>query len=164
MPGPIRRFLVDDHARLAALASRLVGPGGVVDAATDDELRRGLLRHLGWEESILMRLAQQLREGEPLPFATRVKIEHRAIRALLVPTPTAERARTLARVLAAHEETEAAPGGFYDLCDTLVSSDADAVVARLRTIAVPAVPAHDDGPRALETARRLLVQAGLDDG
>ena len=111
-----------------------------------------------------MRLAQRLREGEPLPFATRVKIEHRAIRALLVPTPTAERARTLARVLAAHEATETAPGGFYDLCDTLVSSDAAAVVARLRTIAVPALPAHDDGPGALETARRLLVQARLDEG
>lgn len=159
--GPIHRFLAADHARLHRLAFRIVRPGGGVDPAADDELRRGLLRHLDWEESTLMRRAQQLREGEPLPFGTRVRLEHRAIRALLVPTPTPALAETLRRVLAAHEETETAAGGFYDLLDTLVSSDAEALVASLRTAPVPAPPPHDDGPRALALVGRTLAQAGL---
>jgi hypothetical protein len=158
---PIRRFLRADHRRLGALATRLVGPDGAVDRAADDELRRGLLRHLHWEESILMRLAQQRREGEPVPFMTRVRLEHRAIRALLVPTPTAALVATLGRVLAAHEEMETAPGGFYDLCDTLASSDADGVVGRLRAVPAPDPPPHDDGPHALATVQRLLAQAGF---
>lgn len=160
-PGPIRRFLDEDHRRLDALVGRLVDGDGVVDRAVDDALRRGLLRHLAWEESILMRLAQALREGEPLPFMTRVRLEHRAIRALLVPTPSAAVATTLARVLAAHARTEAATGGLYDLCDTLVSSDAGAVVERLRRTAEVDPPPHDDGHECLAAARRALAQADL---
>jgi len=158
---PIRAFLVEDHRRLDDLAARLVVPGGAVDEQVDDALRRGLLRHLHWEEAVLMRLAQQLREGEPLPFMTRVRLEHRAIRALLVPPPTVALAETLVRVLAMHERMETAPGGFYDLCDTLVSSDADGVVTRLRAVPEPDPPPHDDGPHALATVQRLLAQAGF---
>jgi len=157
MIGPIRRFLAADHARLARLIDRL----GEGDRAADDELRAGLLRHLAWEETVLLPLAQRLREGERLPCMTRVRLEHRAIRALLVPTPRPVIVRALGRVLAVHAAFEEAPGGFYDSCDTLVSSDADAMVDRLRAVTAPVPAPHEDGAAIDATVRQTLRQARL---
>ena len=156
MSGPIGRFLAADHARLAALATALAS-----DAGADGALAAGLLRHLAWEEGVLLPLVQQLREGEPLPVMTRVRLEHRAVRALLVPALTPPVARSIRRVLAAHDAFEEAVGGLYDVCDTMVSTDADALVARLHAAPCPEPPARMDDPAALAALRRALAQARL---
>ena len=49
MMGPIARYLADDHARLDALLTR-----GASDPAAYADFRRGLLRHIGMEEKILL--------------------------------------------------------------------------------------------------------------
>ena len=53
MMGPIAGYLADDHARLDALLTR-----GTTDPAAYADFRRGLLRHIGMEEKILLPVAQ----------------------------------------------------------------------------------------------------------
>jgi hypothetical protein len=42
------------------------------------------------EEKVLLPAAQKARGGEPLQIAAKLRLDHGALAALLVPTPTAE--------------------------------------------------------------------------
>jgi hypothetical protein len=92
--------------------------------ATYDEFRRGLLKHIGMEEKILLPAAQQARGGEPLPVAAKLRLQHGAIAALMVPTPTPAIVRALRTMLAAHNEIEEGPSGLYDTCERLLETEA----------------------------------------
>src|SRR5690606_18715222 len=111
----ITRFLTADHARLDAL----------LDAATNQEphdldayaeFRRGLLRHIGIEEKVLLPAAQRASGGTPLPVAARLRLDHGAIAALLVPTPNPVIVATLRHILAQHNPIEEGTGGLYPTC------------------------------------------------
>lgn len=165
MPGPISRLLADDHARLDALLTRATALPGQIDQSAYAEFRAGLLRHIGMEEKLLLPAAQHARGGEPLPVAARLRLDHGAIAALLVPTPTPAIVAALRRILRAHNAVEEGPDGVYEACEQLAGADGAALLARLR--AAPAVPvhAHVDGPRIMDATRRALARAGysLDD-
>ena len=105
MMGPIARYLADDHARLDALLTR-----GATDSAAYADFRRGLLRHIGMEEKILLPAAQRARGGEPLPAAARLRLDHGALAALLVPTPTPAIRAALRGILERHNALEEGPG------------------------------------------------------
>ena len=64
-PGPIRRFLADDHDRLDVLLRSAVTPSGEIDLVSYQEFRAGLLRHIGIEEKILFPASQRARERAP---------------------------------------------------------------------------------------------------
>ncbi|HJS67185.1 MAG TPA: hemerythrin domain-containing protein, partial [Nitrospiraceae bacterium] len=87
--GPITHFLLEDHRRLEGLLQSAVAQVGSVDQGTYDQFRAGLLRHIGMEEKILLPAAQRLRGGEPLPIASKLRLDHGAIASLLMPPPTA---------------------------------------------------------------------------
>jgi hypothetical protein len=161
MHGPLHRFLSDDHVRLEALLQRAVGDPARFDAAAYAEFRAGLLKHIGMEEKILLPAAQRARAGEPLPIAAKLRLDHGALAALLVPTPTLAVVAALRAILAAHNPIEEGPGGIYDTCEQLAGAERDALLARLR--AAPEVPVarHVDGPRVLASARRALERAGF---
>ena len=114
------------------------------------------------EEKILLPAAQRLRGGEPLPVAAALRLQHGAIAALLVPTPTPDVIGTLRLVLGGHNSLEEDPGGLYETCEKIVANEVDLVLADLR--AAPAVPvaSHVDGPKVLAAARRSLARMGLD--
>ena len=88
MAGRIYRFLAGDHARLEGLLARAMTEAGAIDRAAYAEFRAGLLKHIGMEEKILLPAAQRVRGGEPLTLAAKVRLDHGALAALLVPTPT----------------------------------------------------------------------------
>jgi hypothetical protein len=160
--GPIGRFLADDHKRLDALLQRAVAGSGRIDRAVYAEFRTGLLKHIGMEEKILLPAAQRARGGEPLPTAARLRLDHGALVALLVPTPTPRIVAAIRTVLAAHNAIEEGPGGVYEVCEQVAGAEAGALLASLR--AAPGVPvnAHVDGPRIMDAARRALARAGYD--
>lgn len=83
--GPITDFLVKDHGRLEGLLESAVARVGSVNQGTYDQFRAGLLRHIGMEEKILLPAAQRLRGGEPLPIASKLRLDHGAIASLLMP-------------------------------------------------------------------------------
>jgi hypothetical protein len=134
-----------------------------IDAVAYAEFRKGLLKHIGMEEKILLPAAQQARGGEPLPIAATLRLQHGAIAALLVPTPTPAVIGALRAILTAHNQIEEGPGGLYDACEQVIGGDADAVLARLR--AAPEVPVapHADSPRVMSATRRALARAGFND-
>lgn len=158
--GPLYRLLADDHARLDRLLQRAVAEPGTIDRAAYAEFRAGLLKHIGMEEKILLPAAQAARGGEPLPIAAKLRLDHGAIAALLVPSPTAKIIAALRAILTAHNAVEEGAGGLYDVCERLAGDNVGAWLARLR--AAPEVPVspYNDGPRVLPAARRTLERAG----
>ena len=159
-PGAASRYLTDDHARLDALLTRAAA--GAIDMDAFAEFRAGLLRHIGMEEKILLRAAQRARGGEPLAEAARLRLDHGALAALLVPTPTPTIIGALRAILARHNAVEEGADGVYAACETLAGADADTLLARLR--AAPAVPVnpHVDSLLVDNALRRALTRAGYD--
>lgn len=156
------RYLVADHERLDALLTRAAARSDVIDMEAFDAFRRGLLRHIGLEEKILLPAAHRRRGGEPLPEAARLRRDHGALAALLVPTPTHAIVAAIRAILAAHHPIEEAPGGVYDVCEQLVGAENDELLAALR--AAPAVPVshYVDGEIVVAATRRALMRAGYD--
>ncbi|HUI27603.1 MAG TPA: hemerythrin domain-containing protein [Candidatus Kryptonia bacterium] len=157
MRGPITNLLTDDHRRLDALLER-----AELDRGAYAEFRAGLLRHIAMEEKILLPAAQQARGGEPLPIAARLRRDHGALAALLVPSPTAKILAAIRFILTDHNAVEEAPGGVYDVCEQLAADAAEELLGRLRGRPEVPMTANVDGPRIMEAARRALARAGYE--
>jgi hypothetical protein len=165
MPGmaaAIHCLLADDHRRLDALLERATANAGRIDCEAYAEFRAGLLKHIGMEEKVLLPAVHRLRGGEPLAVAASLRLQHGAIAALLVPTPTPDVVATLRAVLDAHNALEEGPGGLYETCETIAGKRVDALVADLRAAPEVPVAAHVDGPKVLSAVRRALARAGFD--
>ena len=158
-PGPLYRFLADDHARLEGLLQRAVTPTAI-DLASYAEFRAGLLKHIGMEEKILLPAVKAARNGEPLPIAAKLRLDHGAIAALMVPSPTPKLVAALRTILIAHNAIEEGPGGLYDLCERAAGAQVGAWLERLRAAPEVAVSPYNDSPRVLPAARRALERAG----
>lgn len=158
----IRDLLERDHGRLDQLLARAGRDLETIDMEAYSEFRRGLLRHIGMEEKILLPAIQRLRAGEPLAIAAKLRLDHGAIAALLVPTPRRTVLQVLKTVLTKHNRVEEGPDGVYAECDRIAGAESEALVNRLR--AAPEVPAaaHVDGPKVESAVRRALERAGFD--
>ena len=159
MDAPISDYLTRDHRRLEALldAAERSAP---VDPARYAEFRRGLLRHIAIEEKVLLPAAQEARDGAPLEIAARLRLDHGAIAALLVPTPTPSIVAMLRRILAGHNAIEEGPDGLYAVCDRLLGPRSASLAAAMeRHPDVKASP-HNDGPGVLAAVERALDRGG----
>ena len=154
--GPIEAYLEADHARLEALLSRAVAAPGAVDLEPYAAFRAGLLRHIALEEKLLLPAAREVRGGAPLPEARRLRIEHGAIAALLVPPPTPALVEELRSILGPHNALEDAPGGVYCRCEALLGERAGELLARMHAYPPVKVARFNDGPRAVRTAAEAL--------
>jgi hypothetical protein len=147
MPGPLHLFFSADHRRLDALLKRSIAEPGRVDLAPFGEFRAGILRHIGMEEKVLFTAARQARGGEPLDLAARLRVDHGAIAALLVPTPTPALVAEILSVLVPHNRREEEPGGVYDACDeALGPAGAERLAAELQLFPVPPLKPYNDAP------------------
>ena len=88
LSGRIYHHLADDHARIDHALQRATRQPETIAPDAYAEFRAGLLRHIGLEEKILLPAARAARGGEPLPVASKLRLDHGALTALLVPTPT----------------------------------------------------------------------------
>ena len=158
----VRELLERDHVRLDRLLAAALEPSSTIDLTAYAEFRAGLLRHIGMEEKILFPAARRLRGGQPLDQAQQARLDHAALAALLVPTPTIDLVTKIRALLALHNPLEEGPTGIYAACDALAAAELPELLARLRS--APAVPAakHFDGPRAFAGIERLLRAAGRD--
>jgi hypothetical protein len=157
--GPIADWLSADHARLDGFLTQATD-ADPIDPGPYAEFRRGLLRHIAIEEKILLPAAQRAQGGEPLALAARLRLDHGAIAALLVPTPTSAIVATIRDILTTHNALEEEPGGLYAVCDRLLAGDADAIVREMASYPDIRVNPHNDGPDVLAALRRALERAG----
>jgi len=156
MNGPLHRFFAADHRRLDALLRRSISVPGQVDLVPFGEFRAGILKHIGMEEKVLFPAARHAREA-PLALAARLRVDHGAIAALLVPTPTPALVAEILSVLGPHNRREEEPGGIYEACDEAVGpAEAERLVQQLR--AFPEVPLkpYNDGPAILAHIQETL--------
>jgi hypothetical protein len=96
-------------------------------------------------------------------MAAKLRLDHGALAALLVPTPTRAIITALRTILGTHNVVEEGPGGVYECCERLAGVEAEALLAQLH--AAPAVPVapYSDGPQVMDVVRRALVRAGYDE-
>lgn len=161
MKGPIETLLSGEHRRLEALLAQAVASRGTVELEPYAEFRRGLLRHIAQEEKVLLPAIERLRGGQPLPLARRLRIEHGAIAALLVPPPTLAITATLGAVLAAHDPLEEGTGGLYETADRIAAAGAVELASRLASVPAVRVSTHTEGPKVLAAVERALTRAGF---
>jgi hypothetical protein len=160
MAGKIYRYLADDHARLEDALRRATRDADLIDRVAYSEFRAGLLRHIGIEEKILLPAARSANGGEPLDSAAKLRLDHGALAALLVPTPTDAIVKAIRTVLDRHNPIEEGAGGVYEQCEQLLDLDADQILVRLQNAPPVAAASHVDNFTALESARNALRRAG----
>lgn len=155
--GPLHRFFAADHRRLEALLDRALAGEGPVELAAFSAFRAGLLRHIGMEEKALFAAAREARGGRPIALAARLRVEHGAIAALLVPTPTRAIVADLVSVLSPHNRREEDPGGAYDLCDeALGTAAAERLMGELNGFPEPPTKPYNDKPEVFAHIRENL--------
>ena len=162
MPGKIHRYLAGDHERLDALLESAMSDPENIDTAAYAQFRAGLLKHIGMEEKVLLPAAQKMRGGEPLPLAARLRLDHGALVALLVPSPTAPVVAAICAILKAHNPIEEDPGGVYDQCEELAGAEADRILHELQNYPEVKVLPHVDNAFVMEATRRSIARAGYD--
>lgn len=159
-PGPVTRLLAEDHKRLEQLLRTSADSAGRVAQGTYEHFRAGLLRHIGMEEKILLPAAQRWNGGTSLPIAAKLRLDHGALAALLMPTPTTDILATLHRILEQHNLVEEGPDGLYEICDRLAGSEIEQLITRLRAAPEPAVLPHSDTVAVLGAVHRALERVG----
>lgn len=158
--GPITRFLAEDHRRLDALLHSAVVDSVLMDESTYREFREGLLRHIGMEERILLPALQRLRGGAPFPVAAKLRLDHGAIAALLMPTPTAHIIAMVHGILAGHNVIEESSDGLYETCDTLPATEVDQLLAGIQAAPEVNVMPYSDSPAVMNAVQRAVERAG----
>ena len=161
VPGRLHTFLAADHQQLDTLLA-MATAGPTIDLQAYARFRAGLLKHIGMEEKILLPAVQQLNDGQPLPIAAKLRLDHGAIAALLVPSPTRGIIGLLRRILSAHNLIEEAPNGLYVTCDRLAGNDWEPLLERLQRAPEVPVAAHADSPLVIPATIRALARAGYD--
>lgn len=159
--GRITEFLAQDHDRLDALFTKAGADPAALDLDAYEAFRRGLLRHVGMEELILIPAAQRL-SGAAAALARRTRLDHAALTSLLIPAPTPALLAVLRSILEPHNVMEERPDGLYEQCERALGAEEDAILERLR--AAPDIPPapHVDGPHVTASIRRALTAAGYE--
>jgi hypothetical protein len=160
MAGAISRYLEEDHTRIEAALHRATSRSDAIEPVAYAEFRGALLRHIGMEEKILFPSARDARGGEPLPQADQLHLDHGALAALLVPTPTKAIVEAIQTILQRHNAIEEGPAGVYEQCEQLPGLDAEATLALLKAAPNVAMAPNTDSPIALESMRAALKRAG----
>lgn len=160
MKGELYEFFERDHRRLDQLLEKATAPEQGFDMEAYEAFRQGLLKHIRMEETILLPAALKLRGGEPLPVAAKIRLDHGALTALMVPPPSKAIIGAVKNILADHDLLEEGPGGMYEEVENLSGTQAAELLERsMRTPEVRLQP-NKDGDYVLEATRRAVARAG----
>ena len=156
----LSHFLMNDHKRIDALLQSATSDLDRVDQGAYDQFRSALLRHIGMEEKILMPALQRLQGGTPFPHAAKLRLDHGALAALLMPSPMRPIVATIRAIMSVHNRLEEGPDGLYATCDRLAAAETDALIARLRAAPDVVVATPSDSPAVMKNLHSALERAG----
>lgn len=160
--GRLYSFFAGDHDRIDDLFKRATRVKDAVDLRLYEQFRAGLLRHIAMEEKILIPAAQRAAGGKRLPIVERIRLDHGAIAALLVPKPIPLVLNALHAILTKHNELEEQSAGLYEVCEQLTGNELDELMKQLAE--APEVPTNplQEPSKVLDATRRALSRAGYD--
>ena len=96
--------------------------------------------------------------GDPFAIAAKLRVDHGAIAALLVPTPTAAIVADLLSILVPHNRLEEEAAGIYELCDTALGAGAaEQLIEKLRAFPEPPLKPYNDGPGVMKHVAETLA-------
>ena len=162
MPGNLYSFMAGDHDRLDALLTRATARTGVIDMGPFSEFRKGLLGHIAMEEKVILPTIARFQNGKQAEVAARLRRDHGAIVALLVPPPTASIVATLVSILDGHNALEEEDGGLYQLLQRLARDEQDTVLEKMIAAREVRVLPHNTRPDIIEATRRAVERAGYE--
>lgn len=162
MNRQLYQFFTKDHRRIEELLDLATENPGEIQMEYYQRFRAGLLTHIKMEEKILFPAAQKANGGIAVPLAAKLRLDHGAITALMVPPPTPALIKVLRHVLDKHDIAEEEPGGMYDICETLTTNQTNELLEQLAHISEVPVHPHHPAAFALEAAKRALTRAGYD--
>ncbi len=158
--GGIYKYLFGDHQRLDGLLSSAVDVKEGIDTIPYAEFRKGLLRHIGIEEKLVLPAITRLQSGKQAEHARRIRLDHGALVALLVPPPTHGIVETIRLILKSHNSLEEGEGGLYQLMERLAGDEINDMMEKMKAFPeVPVLP-HRDMPGILDVTRRAVERAG----
>jgi hypothetical protein len=159
MSGKLYQYLAQDHDRLDVLLQRATMNINEINIQIYDEFRKGLLRHISMEEKIVFPAVVRFQSSH-LILVARLRLDHGAITALLVPTPSASIIATLQSILAIHNAMEEETGGVYQVFDNLSVSDSPRLLKELQSVpdvrVLPTKPQKD----VIAATQRAVARAG----
>ena len=83
----LHQYFTQDHRRIESLLEKATADPEDVDMEIYAKVRTGLLTHIKMEEKILFPAAQKANNGEPLPVAAQLRLDHGALTALMTIPP-----------------------------------------------------------------------------
>jgi hypothetical protein len=160
--GPVYTYFANDHVRLDWLLKSTAPETGEIDVDAFAAFRAGILRHIWQEERLLLPAIERGQNGQPFEHAGRLRLDHGAIAALLVPPPSVKTVAVLRHILVRHNPVEENPGGLYELCESLVGDRVTAFLNEVQAAPeIPTLPFNDD-PGVLSAVQRAVARAGYD--
>ncbi|MBX2985455.1 MAG: hemerythrin domain-containing protein [Bacteroidia bacterium] len=162
MNKAIYHFFTDDHREIEELLNDADSLPVEIKPEPYNQFRTRLLTHIKMEEKVLFPAAQEANGGIPLELQAKLRLDHGAITALMVPPPNKDLIKVIRFVLEVHDRLEEDPGGMYDICESLTLKRTEELLQTLRNIPVVPVVKHNPEPFALESAKRSLIRAGFD--
>ena len=114
------------------------------------------------EEKILLPATRRWRGGQPLAMAAKLRLDHDALAALLVPMPRPSVVAAIRTILKDHNVIEDGPGGLYEQCEEFAGAEAHQIFDALHNAPEVRVAPHNDGPNVIEATRRALARGGYD--
>lgn len=152
----ISGYLEEDHRRI----ERLLGAADTGNAEAYREFRGALLRHIGIEEKMLFPAIRSAAGSGSFAGIEQLHLDHGALAALLVPSPTASILAAIHSILRQHNIIEEGPGGVYGRFEQLPGIDAGGILARSRAAPPVAMNPHVDNSIAIESMRAAVRRAG----
>lgn len=156
----ISGFLEKDHRRIDDILQQATGSSESIEPRLYQEFRGALLRHIGMEEKILFPAIRDATGGKSLPEIEQLHLDHGALAALLVPTPTASILAAIGEILHRHNAIEEGAGGIYRRFEHLAGINAEGILARLQAAPEVAMNPHVNNAIAMESMRAAVQRAG----
>ncbi len=161
MSGPLHKFFTEDHRRLEGILKITDIRANEFDMDAYGRFRKGLLKHIKMEETILFPALEKYKRGVFTERIEKLRLEHGALTALLVPPLSSLILKALRFILSNHNMLEEEPEGLYDLCDEFVQNP-ETVLNKLEQTSDVPVLAHKTELFILDATRRALKRAGYD--
>jgi hypothetical protein len=155
----ISSYLEEDHRRIEHILQEASGSSDRIEPRLYQEFRGALLRHIGMEEKILFTAIRNATGGESLPGVEQLHLDHGALAALLVPTPTAAILGAIRTILQSHNIIEEGASGIYHRFEQLPGIN-PGILTRLQTAPPVAMNPHVDNVTAIESMRSAVQRAG----